>query len=138
LAPAVSNQPSRHLTLPCTCLTMFAVRRLSSFACRSGVQHFQAPRSLMTRAMPCFGTHKGTVKRWTDKGFGFIADEEGNEYFVHFSNIQSDGFKSLAEGEAVEFDLEEDTRKGGHKACNVTGPDGAQVQGAPRPEREEW
>ena len=39
------------------------------------------------------------MKRWTDRGFGFIQGEDGNEYFVHFSSINADGFKSLAEGE---------------------------------------
>jgi len=114
---------------------MFAVRRLASLSF-SGAQ--VGARSFVTRGVPCLGSHSGTVKRWTDKGFGFIEGNDGQEYFVHFSSIQTDGFKSLAEGEEVEFDLEEDTRKGGQKACNVTGPNGANVQGAPRPEREAW
>jgi len=56
---------------------------------------------------------------------------------VHFSAIKSDGFKSLREGETVEFDLQADDRKGGMKAANVTGPDGAPVKGAPRQERRD-
>lgn len=115
---------------------MFAIRRLASASC-AGVTRNHGARFLLTRAVPCLGSHKGEVKRWTDKGFGFIQGEDGNEYFVHYSSINTDGFKSLAEGEAVEFDLEEDTRKGGHKACNVTGPDGANVQGAPRQQRDD-
>ena len=46
----------------------------------------------------------GTVKWFKDsKGFGFIEQEEGPDVFVHFSAIQGDGFKSLAEGQKVEF-----------------------------------
>lgn len=47
---------------------------------------------------------QGTVK-WFNaaKGFGFIARQNGEDVFVHFSSIQSDGYRSLAEGQAVEF-----------------------------------
>ncbi len=48
----------------------------------------------------------GTVKWFNDaKGFGFIEHEGGKDLFVHFSSIQGDGFKSLAEGEQVEFEV---------------------------------
>jgi len=47
----------------------------------------------------------GTVKWFNDsKGYGFIATEEGKDLFVHFSEIQGDGFKTLSEGQAVEFE----------------------------------
>ncbi|NCE77321.1 cold-shock protein, partial [Anaerotruncus sp. X29] len=52
------------------------------------------------------------------KGFGFITTEEGNDVFVHFSAIQTDGFKTLDEGQKVSFDLEEGPR--GPQAINVT------------------
>ncbi len=61
---------------------------------------------------------QGTVKWFNaEKGFGFIEREGGDDVFVHFSAIQSDGFKSLDEGEAVTFDIEEGNR--GLQAANV-------------------
>ena len=68
------------------------------------------------------------------KGFGFITPEDGSaDVFVHQTAIHSDGFRSLAEGEDVEFDVEHDPRKGKYFATNVTGPAGSFVQGAPAP-----
>ncbi|AUS86704.1 cold-shock protein [Lysinibacillus sp. HST-98] len=61
---------------------------------------------------------QGTVKWFNaEKGFGFIAVEGGNDVFVHFSAIQSDGFKTLEEGQKVEFGVEEGSR--GPQATNV-------------------
>ncbi|GAI88364.1 unnamed protein product, partial [marine sediment metagenome] len=51
------------------------------------------------------------------KGFGFIEQEDGNDLFVHYSSIDSSGFKTLAEGERVSFEVEETDR--GPKAKNV-------------------
>ena len=49
---------------------------------------------------------QGTVKWFNpDKGYGFISREDGDDLFVHFSEIQGDGFKTLDEGQAVEFDV---------------------------------
>ncbi len=51
---------------------------------------------------------KGTVKWFNaEKGFGFITTEEGNDVFAHFSQIQKDGFKTLEEGQEVEFEVVE-------------------------------
>ena len=53
----------------------------------------------------------GTVKWFnSEKGFGFITAENGNDVFVHFSAIQGDGFKTLEEGQTVTFDVEEGQR----------------------------
>ncbi|CAM8945105.1 unnamed protein product [Rhodiola kirilowii] len=75
----------------------------------------------------------GTVKWFNDtKGFGFISPNDGGEdLFVHQSSIQSDGFRSLADGETVEFGVESGN-DGRTKAVDVTGPDGAPVQGSGR------
>ena len=61
----------------------------------------------------------GTVK-WFNatKGFGFISSEDGQDLFAHFSSIQTDGFKTLDEGQKVEFDVEEGQR--GLQAVNIT------------------
>merc|ERR1719436_2134032 len=102
------------------------------FSKAAATAQVQTLRSLHTSAA-CWGTHRGTVKFFNaEKGFGFVADSEGRDYFVHYTAIQSDGFRSLADGEEVEFDLEVDERKGGHRCANVTGPEGRPVQGAPR------
>jgi len=61
----------------------------------------------------------GTVKWFNDsKGFGFLEQESGDDVFVHFSAINGDGFKSLAEGDRVTFDLVKGPK--GLQAANVT------------------
>lgn len=61
---------------------------------------------------------KGTVKWFNaEKGYGFIQVEGGEDVFVHFSAIQGEGFKSLDEGQAVEFEITEGNR--GQQAANV-------------------
>ncbi len=61
----------------------------------------------------------GSVKWFNDaKGYGFIQQDNGEaDVFVHFSSIQSEGFKSLREGQKVEFDIEKDAK--GLRAANV-------------------
>ena len=62
---------------------------------------------------------EGTVKWFNDsKGFGFIEQEGGPDVFVHFSAISGDGFKSLAEGQRVSFDVTDGPK--GPQAANVT------------------
>jgi len=61
---------------------------------------------------------KGTVKWFNEsKGFGFITKEDGEDVFVHHTSIVGSGFKSLTEGQAVEFDVEKTPK--GPRATNV-------------------
>ncbi|MCT4596591.1 MAG: cold-shock protein [Vallitalea sp.] len=60
----------------------------------------------------------GTVKWFnSEKGFGFITSDEGNDVFAHFSQIQKEGFKTLEEGQKVEFDVVEGAK--GPQAENI-------------------
>lgn len=62
---------------------------------------------------------QGTVKWFsTSKGYGFLTKDSGGDIFVHFSAIKGDGFKSLNEGDKVEFEIEESEK--GPQAVNVT------------------
>ncbi|MCK5187610.1 MAG: cold-shock protein, partial [Deltaproteobacteria bacterium] len=59
-----------------------------------------------------------TVKWFNDKkGFGFLSREDGDDVFVHFSNIEGDGFKTLREGDPVEFEVQDGPK--GPQAVNV-------------------
>ncbi len=69
--------------------------------------------------MEDFFMQKGTVKWFSNqKGYGFICVEGGEDVFVHFSDINSDGYKTLDEGAAVEFEIVDGDR--GIQAKNVT------------------
>ena len=62
--------------------------------------------------------NNGTVKWFnSEKGFGFIERENGNDVFVHFSNIVGEGYKSLEDGQSVDFDIVDGQR--GEQATNV-------------------
>lgn len=62
---------------------------------------------------------QGTVKFFkAQKGFGFISREDGDDVFVHYSNIEGSGYRSLEEGQAVEFEIGEGRK--GDEAQNVT------------------
>merc|ERR1719253_2049019 len=100
-----------------------ATRRMGVESLASRVAYFSSDRNGMT----------GVVK-WFDakKGFGFIVPDDGSaDVFVHYSVVNTNGFKSLADGEQVEFDILS-AEDGRIKATNVTGPGGAAVQGAAR------
>ncbi len=62
---------------------------------------------------------KGTVKWFNNsKGYGFIEQENGSDVFVHYTSIEGQGYRSLREGQSVEFEVEEGDK--GPKAVNVT------------------
>ena len=95
-----------------------------------GIFHFSIDIAFMACYILFVGFHsylimkgmflmQGKVKWFNaEKGYGFIESEDGKDVFVHFSAIQSDGFKSLDEGQSVEFDIVEGAR--GPQAANVT------------------
>jgi len=83
----------------------------------SARQHHLAHRSILVRR--CWDLATGVVKWFSDeKGFGFITpDDGGKDAFVHFSGISGDGFRTLAEGAKVEYELGEGAK--GPQASNV-------------------
>jgi CspA family cold shock protein len=83
--------------------------------CGFFVAHFRELQSAKRRQLIM---EQGTVKWFNDsKGFGFISRENGGDVFVHFGDIQDQGFKSLAEGQRVQFDVVDSPK--GPKATNV-------------------
>jgi len=115
---------------------------LTSIVAASGFAP-QAPSIRHLTSLAAEGLSTGSVK-WFDseKGYGFIVPDDGSEdVFVHQTNINVEGFRSLADDEKVQFVIEVDDRSGKRKATNVTGPEGADVQGAPfnpQGDDEEW
>ena len=86
------------------------------------LSRYQVERSLIPATYLFFlmegNTMTGTVKWFNNqKGYGFISDSEGNDIFVHYSGLVMDGFKTLEEGQAVEFDVTEGAK--GPQATNV-------------------
>merc|ERR1719491_2014530 len=82
-----------------------------------------------------FGERSGIVKFFNpERGFGFI-ESEGQDYFVHYTGIEGSGFRSLGDGEEVDFDIE--VEKGKECAVRVTGPGGAPVKGSARERQEQ-
>ena len=94
----------------------------------------KSTRSAVLISVRDFAKNTGTVKFFDPKkGFGFITvAETGEDIFVHHSAINTDGFRSLADGEEVEFSITLDENRGKKNASDVTGPNGAPVKGAPR------
>lgn len=79
-----------------------------------------SPRSLRKRPILGGLSYMQGIVKWfnAEKGYGFIQREDGDDVFVHFSAIQSDGFKTLEEGQKVSFDIVDGAR--GPQAANVS------------------
>eukprot|EP00804_Cyclotella_cryptica_P028202 CCRYP_011039-RA/>CCRYP_011039-RA protein AED:0.06 eAED:0.06 QI:295/1/1/1/1/1/2/366/125 len=113
-------------------ITIFSILSTLSFAAAFSPSHQTLQRTSSTSLFMSGDIMTGSVK-WFDtaKGFGFIVPDDGSsDVFVHQTAIKIEGFRSLAEGENVEFKVEVDSN-GRSKAVDVTGPDGSDVKGAP-------
>jgi CspA family cold shock protein len=117
-APAIpQHEPNR---IRVKTLRFLAVRL------RSVLSAERAPRGNVARA--CIANQEGSVARgkvkWfnAQKGYGFITADDGQDVFVHYSAISGNGFRSLQEGESVEFEIAQGPK--GLQAANVTKPTG--------------
>ena len=91
---------------------------ISLFLKDTQYQLFKLQKRLVSTPKEKHIMETGTVKWFNgDKGFGFITRENGDDVFAHFSAIQSDGFKTLDEGQSVTFDVENSDR--GLQAANI-------------------
>ncbi len=91
---------------------------ISLFLKDTQYQLFKLQKRLVSTPKEKHIMETGTVKWFNgDKGFGFITRENGDDVFAHFSAIQSDGFKTLDEGQSVTFDVENGDR--GLQATNI-------------------
>jgi CspA family cold shock protein len=103
---------------PIFCRDCFQSRRPARETGREGAGR-RPGRSPSPAMAPSGDRQQGEVKWFNEaKGFGFILEDGGEEIFVHFSAIQSDGFKTLSQGDRVEFDVVPGAR--GRQAANVT------------------
>jgi CspA family cold shock protein len=92
-------------------------RRLGGYIV-AAARHATAPLKTACGKQRSKRVAEGTVKWFNDsKGYGFIEQDNGPDVFVHFSAIQSEGFKSLAEGDRVSFEITEGQK--GPQAANV-------------------
>jgi len=104
---------------PVFCRDCYRSKRPEGAAPGSGGGHSRGGGERQAVAVATEGRVQGSVKWFNEsKGFGFIVPDEGDEVFVHYSSILGDGFRSLAEGQRVEFDVVEGER--GRQAANVT------------------
>merc|ERR1712071_401151 len=105
--------------------------------CKSSIHNIRFTALRQFSSEDGSGKATGTVK-WFDsrKGFGFIIPNDGSaDVFVHHSTLHAEGFRSLAEGESVEYNVVEGS-DGRRNAEQVTGPDGELVQGVPYQPRD--
>ena len=101
-----------------TILEVFARRGHKDFLTLRPFFFVKAFWDLSLKIRRYYVMEKGTVKWFNDsKGYGFIANDDGSEAFVHHTSIQGNGFKSLAEGDIVSFEVEKGPK--GPKAINV-------------------
>jgi cold shock protein len=90
---------------------------LVAFLCDLGITG--ADREIKQRGVAKLAREQGVVKWFNaSKGYGFIQRQSGEDVFVHFSAIQMDGYKSLTEGQLVEFEVKQGPK--GYQAENVT------------------